>query len=115
MTESVSKNKSYRLELTIDEEGNNIRVVGGDIIPITQEGAEPCYPGWSILKRRMERPVICVGIETLAVLFQGGNVNLDGAVLIPDSNISNAARQALNERSPAMRDSQNNQTEAREE
>ena len=109
MTESTTKGKSYRLELMIDEEGNNIRVVGGDSLPISQEATEPYYPGWFILERKMEPPVICVGLETLAVLFQGGDVNLNEAILIPDSNIRNAARYALNVCSPEIRDSQNSQ------
>lgn len=105
--ESTIKRKRYRLELLVDEEGHNITVVGGDTYPCQQDGAEPAFPGWSILRKKLERPVVCVGIESLAVLFQGGTVNLNDAVLIPDSHISNAARHALNERRPEMQHSQN--------
>jgi hypothetical protein len=65
------------------------------------EGAPPEYLS--------EKPVVIVGLETLAVLFQGGNVNLDNALLMPDDGIRMAAVAAMNTKSPAMQEPQNDQ------
>lgn len=40
---------------------------------------------------KAEPTTIIVGIETLAILFQGGTVVLDGVTLLPDRVIANAA------------------------
>jgi len=59
-----------------------------------------------------DKPTIIVGVETLAILFQGGTVNLNDAVLIPDSTIHNAARAAMNIASPPMQDGDFNRPNA---
>lgn len=67
------------------------------------------------MPENIDKPTIIVGVETLAILFQGGIVNLNDAVLIPDSTIHNAARTAMNIASPPMQeaasDIPNDQTE----